>query len=151
MRTRIWIVCIVMALALWLVGCTPTILVDVPLEMVGKWQGQATVIVAWVDQETLSVALTIHEDGTVEGRVGDATLTGGSICNNPVGSEYIIMANLDGPIVAAEDVHLCEFLPYLWLYSGQVQSGCIHAPGLEYNYRTDQYRSCPDDSVCVYS
>jgi hypothetical protein len=105
MRTRIWVVCIVMALALWLASCTPTILADVPPEIVGEWQGQATIIVAWVDQEKLSVNLTIHEDGTVQGSVGDAILTDGSIRNNPAGREYIIVADLDGPIVAAEEIH----------------------------------------------
>ena len=104
MRTRMWIVCIIMAMAVWLVSCTPAPLTEVPPDMVGDWQGEAKIIVVWVDQEMLPVALTIHEDGTVDGSVGDATLVEGSIRSNPVGSEYIVVADLEGAIVAAEDV-----------------------------------------------
>lgn len=105
MRTRRWIVFVIMAMAMWLVSCIPAPLTEVPPDMVGDWQGEAKIIVAWVEQEMLPVALTIHEDGTVEGHVGDATLVSGSIRSNSVGSEYIIVADLDGAIVSTEDVH----------------------------------------------
>jgi hypothetical protein len=105
MRTQIWIICITIAAAIGLMGCTPTIVADVPAEMVGEWHGQATIIVAWVEQETLPVTLTIHRDGTVEGHAGDATLTKGSIRKNLLGAkQYIIMADLEGAIVMAEDI-----------------------------------------------
>lgn len=93
-----------LTLCLALTGCGSTPLTDVPPEMVGTWQGEATIIVAWVEQAALPVTVTIHPDGSVEGEAGDATLVEGSLRKNMLGSPYIIMADLDGPIVAAEGV-----------------------------------------------
>jgi hypothetical protein len=92
------------ALCLLLASCGSTPLTDVPPEMVGAWQGEATIIVAWVEQATLPVTITIRDDGTVEGQAGDATLIDGSLSKNPLGAAYIIIADLEGPIVAAEGI-----------------------------------------------
>ncbi|MEZ4862789.1 MAG: hypothetical protein R3C14_15845 [Caldilineaceae bacterium] len=94
----------IVALYLALASCGATPLTEVPPAMVGTWQGEATIIVAWVDQETLPVRVTIHPDSRVEGQAGDATLVDGSLRKNPLGSPYIIMADLDGPIVATEGI-----------------------------------------------
>ena len=90
--------------SLALTSCGSTPLTETPPEMVGTWQGEATIIVAWVDQERLPVTLTIHANGTVEGLAGDTTLIEGRLRKNLLGSPYIIRADLAGPIIAAEEV-----------------------------------------------
>lgn len=57
-----------------------------------------------VAQEVLPVTVTIYANGTVEGTAGDATLIQGHLRKNPLGAAYLVMANLDGPIVAAEGI-----------------------------------------------
>lgn len=84
-------------LGLALAGCASTPLTDVPPAMVGTWQGDATIIVAWVDQETLPVTITIAENGVVEGTAGDATLVAGHLRKNPLGAAYLIV-----PILMAQ-------------------------------------------------
>ncbi len=98
---KVWVVG---ALWLLLASCGSTPLTEAPAEMVGTWQGEATIIVAWVDQDLLPVTITIHENGAVEGQAGDATLVGGSLRKNPLGAPYLVIADLDGPIVAAEEI-----------------------------------------------
>src|SRR5258706_12566509 len=46
-------------------------------EMVGHWEGNARIIVSWCHQTNLTVAVDIHADGSVTGKIGDATLVAG--------------------------------------------------------------------------
>jgi hypothetical protein len=81
-------------------------------EMQGRWAGQARITVSWCQQTNLPVALDIHADGTVAGKVGDARLRSGWIEPNrgllnhafAARSDYIIHGLLKGPIVAAENI-----------------------------------------------
>jgi hypothetical protein len=80
--------------------------------MVGHWGGSARIIVSWCHQKNLPVAVDIHTDGSVTGKVGDATLVGGSFEANRgwlgrklnLATDYIITGKLDGAIVAAEGI-----------------------------------------------
>lgn len=79
--------------------------------MVGVWQGEAAVIVHWLRQRTLPVTLTILPNDSVSGKIGDATLTGWFTTRDPGSrtglrwkTDYIIIASLAGPLVAAEGI-----------------------------------------------
>jgi hypothetical protein len=81
-------------------------------ELQGRWAGNARIIVSWCKQTNLMVALDIHPDGTVAGKVGDAKLRNGWIGPNRgwlghalnLKTDYIIHGTLKGPIVAAEEI-----------------------------------------------
>jgi hypothetical protein len=83
-----------------------------PAAMVGHWEGKAEVAVNWCNAKELAVSVTIAADGSVTGKVGDATLKGGHIYPNPgkqptgmmLPTNYVIQAGLDGPLVAAEKI-----------------------------------------------
>lgn len=85
--------------------------------MAGHWEGSARIIVSWCHQKNLAVAVDIHADGTVTGKIGDATLVAGHFL--PYRSwpwrHTIITGKLDGAIVAAEDITrldvtvICDF------------------------------------------
>ncbi|MGD0614280.1 MAG: hypothetical protein ABSA69_02425 [Verrucomicrobiota bacterium] len=80
--------------------------------MVGHWEGSARIIVSWCHQTNLPVKVDIHADGSVTGTLGDAKLTKGRFQQNRgwlgrklnLATDYIITGNLNGPIVAAEDI-----------------------------------------------
>jgi hypothetical protein len=80
--------------------------------MVGRWRGVGTIVVPWPRQRTLVVDLTILASDSVAGKVGDATLIGGWITTRDPGSrsslrwntDYMILGNLDGPIIHAEGI-----------------------------------------------
>lgn len=80
--------------------------------MAGHWEGSARIIVTWCQQTNLPVAVDIRADGSVTGKIGDATLTNGSLKRNRgwlgrklnVKTDYIITGSLSGPIVAAESI-----------------------------------------------
>lgn len=83
-----------------------------PSEMVGTWKGTAEVACSWCQTRELAVTLTIGADGTVSGRIGDATLAGGQLARNTappakhVGAptRYVVRAEMTGPIVASEGI-----------------------------------------------
>jgi hypothetical protein len=80
--------------------------------MTGHWEGNSQIIVSWCHQKNLSVAVDIHADGSVTGKIGDATLVGGRFAVNRgwlgrklnLATDYIITGQLNGPIVAAESI-----------------------------------------------
>ena len=78
--------------------------------LTGTWEGRSRIIVSWCEQDSLSFALSVSEDGTVEGRVGDATAAAGRVARNNwflvlLGNpDFIIEAELDGPIIRAENI-----------------------------------------------
>jgi hypothetical protein len=83
-----------------------------PPAMVGHWEGKAEVAVNWCTAKELAVSFTIAANGSVTGKVGDATLKEGHIYPNPgkqptgvmLQTKYVIEAGLDGPLVAAEKI-----------------------------------------------
>ena len=88
--------------------------------MAGNWKGTAQVIVSWCHQKDLAVSVDIHADGSVTGKIGDATLINGRFeCNRGwlgrkqnLATDYLINGRLDGAIVAAEGIARNEvFVP----------------------------------------
>ncbi|MFZ5787071.1 MAG: hypothetical protein ACOY3Y_11575 [Acidobacteriota bacterium] len=83
-----------------------------PSEMVGAWKGTAEVACSWCTTRELAVTLTIGADGTVTGRIGDATLAGGRLARNTsppakrmgAPTRYVVRATMTGPIVASEGI-----------------------------------------------
>lgn len=81
-------------------------------DMVGRWEGNAQVIVVWCQRTNLPVVLDIRADGTVSGRIGDATLAKARLKKNRgwlgrklnVKTDYIIVSDLQGAIVAREGI-----------------------------------------------
>jgi len=84
----------------------------VPKSMIGHWEGNARIIVDWCKQQQLHVAIDINSNGSITGKVGDATLTHGQFTSNRgwigrklnLATDYIIRGDLTGPIVSAEDI-----------------------------------------------
>ena len=80
--------------------------------LTGKWTGSGRIVVDWCKQSQLPVVITIQRDGTVTGKVGDATLQHGRLMPNRgwigrklnLATDYIVRGDLTGPIVAAEGV-----------------------------------------------
>jgi hypothetical protein len=80
--------------------------------MIGHWEGNARIVASWCHQTNLAVALDIHADGSVTGKIGDATLIEGHFAANRgwlgrelnLATDYIITGNLDGAIIAAEGI-----------------------------------------------
>jgi len=78
--------------------------------LAGIWSGSARVGVSWCRQTLVPLSLAIAPDGSVTGRVGDATLVGGRLSSNrgpllrKLGwfSDWQVSADLAGDLVAAE-------------------------------------------------
>jgi len=83
-----------------------------PAAVQGKWEGQARITVDWTTLKQLPVSLTIDENGSVTGKVGDAALVDGKIergvgpIMRAIGITrlYVITADLNDPIIAAEQI-----------------------------------------------
>ncbi len=50
-----------------------------PSAMTGEFKGSAKIVVNWTKQKQLPVEVAIAEDGSVTGKVGDATLKEGRL------------------------------------------------------------------------
>lgn len=80
--------------------------------LAGEWSGTAHVTSDWCLQRELGVRVRIHDDGSVEGQVGDATLRDARIRSNRsriaramgLGTDWVIEGHLSGPIIAREAV-----------------------------------------------
>lgn len=80
--------------------------------MIGHWEGSARIVVDWCKQQQLPVSIEIHSDGSVTGKVGDATLKNGQLSRNRgwigrklnLARDYAIRGDLTGPVVAAENI-----------------------------------------------
>jgi hypothetical protein len=111
LKLRLWIF---LCAGFLLLAVSDTIANDavVAPTMQGRWSGNARIVVSWCQQTNLPVALDIHPDGTVAGKIGDARLRNGWIEPNrgwlghalTASSDYIIHGTLKGPIVAAEEI-----------------------------------------------
>jgi hypothetical protein len=85
---------------------------NIALPVAGHWEGNARIIVSWCRQTNLNVAVDIHADGSVTGKIGDATLIDGRFEANRgwlgrklnLATDYIITGKLDGAIVAVEGI-----------------------------------------------
>src|ERR1019366_8892730 len=80
--------------------------------MTGHWEGNARIIVSWCHQTNLAVVVNILADGSVTGKIGNATLIDGRFEANRgwlgrklnLATDYIITGDLDGAIVSAEGI-----------------------------------------------
>jgi hypothetical protein len=80
--------------------------------VIGRWGGVADVVVNWTKQRTLPINIVIGADDQATGTVGDATLVRGRLLRNrgwlgramQIKTDYIIEADLDGPIIRAENI-----------------------------------------------
>jgi len=78
----------------------------------GRWEGKAQIAANWCKQRQLTVVVDIHPDGSVTGKVGDATLANARLAANRgwlgralrLFSDYLIQGDLDGPLVAADKI-----------------------------------------------
>ena len=104
--------------------------------MAGVWCGSARVVVNWTVQKHLGVSVSIDPAGNVSGQVGDAQLVGGRLKTNrgPIGqmlrlkTDYIIIGNLKGPIIAAEGIRRTRVtMPLTWTRS--TFEGALHTDG----------------------
>ena len=85
-------------------------LVDATL--MGRWRGEARIVVAWAGRERLPVELTIGPDGAVTGHVGDAALVRGRVRANRgalgralgLKTDFLIRADLDGEILRGSGI-----------------------------------------------
>ncbi len=83
-----------------------------PAGLIGSWQGTGRVPNAWVRQQSLPVRLAVHQDGSVEGQVGEARLVRARLGSGRswfgqltgISPEYVIRGDLEGRIVAAEGI-----------------------------------------------
>ena len=83
--------------------------VSAPPGMAGSWQGKAEITCAWCKQHEMGVELTIAADGSVTGKIGDATLDQARLNKNVVRpdslpTKYVIKAKLVGPLSTSEGV-----------------------------------------------
>lgn len=130
---------LIVGLAVTLVACKKAAVAP-PASMVGHWEGKAEVAVNWCNAKELAVSLTINQDGTVAGKVGDATLKDGHIYPNPgkppkgfmLQTNFVVEAALDGPLVAAEGIKRDDIcIPVDVNKDGQL-AGAFLTSGTEY-------------------
>jgi len=91
--------------------------------LIGRWGGVADIVVDWTEQRTLAINIVIGADDQVTGSVGDAKLVRGRLQRNRgwlaralrIKTDYIIEADLDGPIIRAENVQREAIqIPFNW-------------------------------------
>lgn len=93
----------------------------------------------WCDQKNLIIELTIKENGTVAGKAGDAKLVQGRIKKNrswfgrkiKVKTDYIVVAELVGPLVKSEGIHRKQLKLPFNLMKGAIQGGA-HSSGRKF-------------------
>jgi hypothetical protein len=111
----------------------------VKTSMVGHWDGSARIIVSWCTQQMLPVALDLHADGTVTGKVGDADLTNGRFSRNRgwlgrklnFATDYIVRGDLNGAVVAAEGISRAGVSIPLNFRDGRFTGG-LHTTGSKF-------------------
>lgn len=104
--------------------------------LTGNWQGNAIIIVSWCEQDSLPIDIQIFNDGKVTGAVGDATLKNGQLKKNRgwfgkllhIKSDFIIIADLEGPIVAKESISRKSVKIIFDLKDNKIEGG-LHTSG----------------------
>lgn len=107
--------------------------------LVGNWDGKAQIIVSWCQQQNLPIHLKVLPDGSVTGKVGDATLSKGQLKKNrgrlgrwlKVKTDYIIVGDLKGPIVSAESIQRSGVKIPFNLKGGTMVGG-VHTTGSKF-------------------
>ena len=107
-----------------------------PAKIIGHWTGKGKIIVSWCRQDSLPVDMEIHKDGTVSGTIGDAPIRKGQFRLNSGflrflgNSTYLVEADLEGALVAGENIsrnHITLFLDF----KNGLLSGGFHSSGQE--------------------
>lgn len=104
--------------------------------LVGRWQGQAEIIVTWCRQKQLRVSLEVQPDGRVTGRVGEAALSGARLTRNRgwlgrrlgLATDWILRGELVGPVVLAEGI-VRESVSMPFDFQQGVWVGGLHTQG----------------------
>ena len=139
MSRRPTLVVVTAGLVLSLLACRKAPVAP-PSSMVGHWAGTADVAVNWCNAKQLPIVLTINQNGSVIGTVGDATLKEGSIYPNPgrqpkalaLPTKFVIEAALEGPLVKAEGIERPDIcIPVEVNKDGQL-AGAFLTSGKEY-------------------
>ena len=137
----------VVVLGVLLVGCGATPIEVVDPSLSGTWHGECEISLPVVfdpselpdsverTRTTVALNITIHEDATVEGTVGEATLEESVLKRNRgelgrslnTASDYIIIdGHLSGPIVSGEDENdVKSFTIPFDLVDGRIQGGLM--------------------------
>jgi hypothetical protein len=111
--------------------------------MIGTWSGIARIVVNWTEQKKLPARVTITQDGTVTGAVGDATLRDGRLHRNRtaigralnVKTDWIIEGKLEGPIIKPEGIQRDSVkLPLNWI--GDHYEGGVNTSGSQFGGKT---------------
>lgn len=89
----------------------------VPTYLVGRWAGSMHSVVSFVHKTVWTVDLTIRPDGSVTGRIQDATIRNGHVRKLVRGpfldSHYQVVVSLDGDLVSSEGIYRPNFHLYL--------------------------------------
>jgi hypothetical protein len=117
-----------------------------PSAMVGNWEGQADIAVNWCKAKELPIALTINRDGSVAGHVGDAALKDARIYPNPgrppkgftLQTKYVIEADLEGPLVAAEGIQRSDICIPVQVTDDGTLEGAFMTSGKEYGETSER-------------
>ena len=155
MKTLRWVL-FPLFLILLITGCGATPIEVVDASLIGTWHGECTInlpivfdptqLPQDVERSKTSVAMdiTIHEDATVEGTVGEATLEECILKRNRgelgrrlnMASDYIIMDGyLSAPIVSGQDESkVKEFTIPFNLADGHIQGGLMWRQEWKYPY-----------------
>jgi hypothetical protein len=83
--------------------------VSAPPGMAGSWKGKGEITCAWCKQREIGIEMTIAANGSVTGKIGDATFAQARLTKNVVRpdslpTKYVIKAKLVGPLVSSEGV-----------------------------------------------
>jgi len=107
-----------------------------PSAMTGGFKGSAKIIVNWTKQKQLPVEVVIADDGSVTGKIGDATLDDGRLKKNRgaigrklnIKTDYIIVGQLSGPVIKAENIER-KAVSIPLNFKGGAFSGGVHTSG----------------------
>ena len=131
--------------------------------MVGHWKGEAGIFSSWTTVRTLTVDIRIAANDKVTGKIGDATLVNGRLVSNRgwfgrtirIKTDYRILAELEGRIIAAEGVLRSSVsLPLNWVdgrFQGSVATSGTDFGGAESGILTAGHltlQRVPDMIVC---
>lgn len=109
---------------------------NIPNEMIGDWEGDTQVIVLWCNQKIIPVSLSLSEDGSIDGKIGDADLRNANLkkkrnwfgSKNDKRTKYMVKGDLEGSIVEAEDISRPKVFIHLRIENNKL-SGSLATSG----------------------
>jgi hypothetical protein len=133
-------------LSLMLTAATTVQATDDPIKkgIVGHWEGSARIVVDWCKQQRLPIAIDIHSNGSVTGKIGDASLTNGRFASNRgwmgrklnLATDYVIKGDLTGAIVTTEGITRSSVTVPL-NFTGNALVGGVHTSGNRFGGKKD--------------